>query len=50
MSKHPKLIFCYWDDCHFINEGNKKKYKIVKNEKPKDNSDREKDPDTGKKT
>jgi len=26
MNKNIELIFCYWDDCLFINEINKKKY------------------------
>lgn len=50
MNKNIELIFCYWDDCLFINEINKKKYKKIKDEKPKDNPDREKNTDTGKKT
>lgn len=43
--KKDEWVFCYWDDCTFINQLNKEKYG-----KPKDCTSREENPDSGEKT
>jgi hypothetical protein len=45
--KKTKWIFCYWDDCSFINNINKQKYKQKEDEKPEDCTSGEKSSDTG---
>jgi hypothetical protein len=45
--KKNEWIFCYWDDCLWINEINKHKYKNIQNEKFEDYTSGEKSSDTG---
>ena len=45
LDKKDEWIFCYWDDCLFINEVNKTKY-----EKSENSTGGEESPNTGEAT